>query len=42
MFNFNSLIHLKEWENIEIINKPINKKGIMEIMEKEGFYFGGL
>jgi len=42
MFNFNSLLHLKEWENIEIINKPINKKGIMEIMEKEGFYFGGL
>jgi len=42
MFNFNSLIHLKEWENIEIINKPINKKGIMEIMEKEGFYFSGL
>jgi 5'-3' exonuclease len=41
MFNFNSLLHLKEWENIEIINKPINKKGIMEIMEKEGFYFSG-
>lgn len=36
MFNFNSL---KEWENVEIINKSVDKEKIKYLMEDEGFVF---
>ena len=39
IFQFNNNNELENWNDIEFIEKPINKNTLKEIMEKEGFVF---
>jgi hypothetical protein len=39
IFQFNNNTELESWKDIEILEKPMNKEQLQQIMEKEGFVF---
>jgi len=39
IFQFNNNMDLENWDNIEVVEKPMNKEMLKEIMGKDGFMF---